>query len=142
MIVMTTKDDYLDVLSETMDLEVLPHCVAPGVGKGGGMPDYFDHVHWEGGPIPTRDELDDILKERERQSLLKGEGIVPKLTRVDSDTSTALSSKSRASALSADFGSTINVTGGSMLKGYWRVAPETVSGKFFVVWPSKEVMFE
>ena len=133
MLIVSSQDDYLEVLSKDVDLEVLPPSIAPGVGRGRGMPGYFDNVLWQGGPVPSRKELETIIQERQRESLLreKGRGALPKLERVDSD-STCISS-----LRSLSDGSTMSITGGSMLKGYWKDAPETQDGKFFVVFPSK-----
>ena len=57
MLIVTTQDDYLDVLARDIDLEVLPPEIAPGVGRGRGMPGCFENIHWEAGPIPSREEL-------------------------------------------------------------------------------------
>ncbi|CAB9527784.1 SEC14-like protein 5 [Seminavis robusta] len=50
--IFTTKEDYLDILSKYMDLEVLPDVMYPGGGKGSQMPGFFEKIRMEGGPIP------------------------------------------------------------------------------------------
>lgn len=48
--VFTSRSNYIEVLSEYMDISVLPHCIVPGRGKGRalpGMPNNF-----EGGSLP------------------------------------------------------------------------------------------
>lgn len=47
MISITNHSNYLDVISQDIDLQVLPAAVAPGIGTGQGMPGYFDHIIWE-----------------------------------------------------------------------------------------------
>lgn len=55
--IITSKDDYLQVLSQYINLEVLPSVMYPSGGKGSQMPGFFEKIHMEGGPIP--DILDD-----------------------------------------------------------------------------------
>lgn len=49
--VFTNHDNYLQVLSKYVDLEVLPPFVYPD-GKGEAMPGYFQNIHLEGLKIP------------------------------------------------------------------------------------------
>jgi len=44
--------NYLDVVDEFIDREVLPPIINPETGKGTPMPGYFEQVHMEGGKIP------------------------------------------------------------------------------------------
>jgi CRAL/TRIO domain len=53
--IITNKDDYLQVLAQYMNLEVLPPVMYPGGGKGSPMPGFFEKIHVEGGPIPEID---------------------------------------------------------------------------------------
>ena len=48
--IFTTRNNYIEILSQHMDISVLPPCIAPELGKGGaldGMPSNF-----EGGRLP------------------------------------------------------------------------------------------
>lgn len=49
--------DYLEVLSEYMDLEVLPAVIFPE-GSGTQMPGFFEKIHMEGGPLPSSSDDD------------------------------------------------------------------------------------
>jgi hypothetical protein len=64
MMVFATKENYLEVLKEYVDLEMLPPCIYPqGKGRGGvAMPN-----HLAGGKVPPKEELDGMLKELEKQ---------------------------------------------------------------------------
>ena len=53
------KDDYLQVLSQYMDLDVLPPVLYPEGGKGSPMPGFFEKIHMEGGPLPDHTDDDD-----------------------------------------------------------------------------------
>ena len=50
LVVFTTQADYLDVLDQYIDREVLPREVCPNHGRGTFMPG-FEHVKLEGGII-------------------------------------------------------------------------------------------
>lgn len=49
--VFSSHDDYLEVLGEYMDLDVLPSVIYPE-GTGTQMPGFFELIHMEGGLIP------------------------------------------------------------------------------------------
>jgi hypothetical protein len=71
MITLASHSDYLEVLSKAIDLEVLPPCVAPGHGKGKGMPGYFEGIIWEGGPIPSRKEVEQRMNGKQNKALMR-----------------------------------------------------------------------
>jgi hypothetical protein len=56
--IFSNHDDYLQVLSEYLDLDVLPPIMNPH-GHGTQMPGFFEKIHMEGGLIPTEEEEED-----------------------------------------------------------------------------------
>ena len=101
MIIMTSHSDYLEVIQDYVELEKLPACVAPGIGKGKAMPGYFENIHLEGGPIPDPDDL----------AVRKSKDVISKqLGRQETTMSTT-----SVSTVASD----ISVSGKLMLKGYW-----------------------
>ncbi|CAB9510005.1 SEC14-like protein 5 [Seminavis robusta] len=60
--------DLADI-HEYMDPCVLPDCVFPGVGQGKSMPGFFENIHWEAGPIPSRKQAKKQLRKQKSKSL-------------------------------------------------------------------------
>ena len=109
MIVLTNHTDYLDVLEEYVDLEVLPPCISGDKGKGKAISGYFDKVSLDGGPIPKKKLEDIILRQKE-------------LCRQESTVSTLSDSgvgDSDDNSVDDNLTSTINVSTSVMMKGYF-----------------------
>ncbi|CAB9508025.1 SEC14-like protein 5 [Seminavis robusta] len=111
MITFTSAEDYLQVMDKYIDLEVLPDCLAPGIGKGKAMPGFFETVRLEGGLIPTEKEANKVHDttrdhlEPLQEIFIPGRPQHPR----NNHHTTASSSSSR-------------VRVGSLLKGTWEVS--------------------
>jgi hypothetical protein len=124
MIVIGSPTDYLDVLGEVIDLEVLPSCVAPGYGKGKGMKGgYFEDLIWEGGPIPSRMEAEKKLRLRVhdgRKSLIRQAS-------TDSTTTTDLSFSKHTTLTPTGM---ISARTTCLLQGFWNDEPSSMDDSY------------
>jgi len=123
LFVVTNHANYLEVLSQYVDPEVMPPCMTPnGEGCGKGMPGYFENIHWEAGHVPTGKQLDEYLWKEEQLALqrrkrveLEQEGIwkepIPFVRQ-----ETALSVATATTVLSC---SDMSVATKSMMTGTW-----------------------
>lgn len=101
LIVFTDHRDYLDVLQEHVDLEVLPHCIVGAEGKGKPLAGYFENVSLQGGRIPKPSERKQMhLKQIEHFEHSREEASVSSKTLYsnDSDAKNAISVKTKVMA--------------------------------------------
>lgn len=115
LILVTTADDYLDVMEHYIDLTVLPECLAPGHGQGKVMPGYFERVRLQGGLIQGLNDDTDSRNNHDPSmdhfQPLRNDVALPTQQQQQqqaTDMNTCPCSSSR-----------VSVTAGSLLKGKW-----------------------
>jgi len=124
LIVFASPEHYLQILDEYIEIERLPECIAPGIGKGQAMPGYFQQVHLEGGPIPTNPTTTTTIR-KDSENIFKSH-----CNRLDStagataDTTTTVEedgneNESRGNYDIQEKDRHVVVSCGSILKGQW-----------------------